>query len=181
MEAVRHVLTPRLLSGVAVATVALAVLVLAAPPGPRSVVAIGEPSTYTGPLLRDDRDRALPACPIPEVVPSAVVDGAAEKTALLFARAWTAGDVDSLVNLADPVFSGHAAALQLGGSLGQRPRIAVSGMGHDELAGPIGERCGADALRLMRVAAVRPRTAGAATVHIYTVWREGSSRVWAVR
>jgi len=114
-------------------------------------------------------------------VPSAVVDGAAEKTALLFARAWTAGDVDSLVNLADPVFSGHAAALQLGGSLGQRPRIAVSGMGHDELAGPIGERCGADALRLMRVAAVRPRTAGAATVHIYTVWREGSSRVWAVR
>jgi hypothetical protein len=144
-------------------------------------VAIGEPSTYTGPLLRDDRDRALPACPIPEVVPSAVVDGAAETTALLFARAWTAGDVDSLVNLADPVFSGHAAALQLGGSLGQRPRIAVSGMGHDELAGPIGERCGADALRLMRVAAVRPRTAGAATVHIYTVWREGSSRVWAVR
>ena len=84
MEAIRHVLTPRLLSGVAVAAVALAVLVLAAPPGPTSVVAIGEPSTYTGPLLRDDRDRALPACPIPEVVPSAVVDGAAEKTALLF-------------------------------------------------------------------------------------------------
>lgn len=180
MEAVRHLLSARLLSGVAVATAALAVLVLAAPPGP-AVVAIGEPSTYTGPALRDDRDRALPSCPTPEAVPASVIDAAAEKTALLFARAWTAGDVDALVGLADPVFSGHAASLRLGGSLGGHPRIAVSGMGHDDLAGPIGARCGADALRQMRVASVRARTPGAAPVHIYTVWRAGSSRVWAVR
>ena len=181
MEAVRHLLSARLLSGIAVAAAALAVLVLAAPPGPASVVAIGEPSTYTGPALRDDRDRALPSCPTPDAVPASVVDGAAEKTALLFARAWTAGDVDALVGLADPVFSGHAASLRLGGSLGDHPRIAVSGMGHDDLAGPIGARCGADALRLMRVASVRARTPEAAPVHIYTVWRAGSSRVWAVR
>jgi hypothetical protein len=181
VEAVRHVLTGRVLSGVAVAAGALAVLVLAAPPGPASVVAIGEPSTYTGPALRDDRDRALPACPAPAAVRAATVDAAARKTALLFARAWTTGDVDSLVGLADSGFTHHAASLQLGGSLGMRPRIAVSGMVDDELAAAVAARCGVEALSLMRIAAVRARTPGAAPVHLYTVWRVGSSRVWAVR
>ena len=181
MEAIRHLLTARFLSGVAVAVCALAVLVLAAPPGPARVVAIGEPSTYTGPALRDDRDRALPACPEPDSASAATIDAGSRKTALLFARAWTVGDVDSLVSLADTGFTHHAASLQLGGSLGTRPRIAVAGMGHDPLAGPVGARCGAEALRLMRIAFVRARRPGAAPVHLYMVWRNEGSHIWAVR
>ncbi len=181
MEAVRHLLSTRLLSGVAVATAALAVLVLAAPPGPASVVAIGEPSTYTGPAHRDERDRALPSCPAPSDVSAATVSLGARRVAERFVAAWASGVDLAMLHLSEPTFHGRAQGLALvSGGPGTDAKVRVSGMGHDPLAGPLGERCGPQALTLMRIVGFRP-TATASVTRLYVVWRPGGSRVWALR
>jgi hypothetical protein len=173
-----------MLSGVVVAVAALAVLVLAAPPGPSSVVAIGEPSTYTGPPPTSSGNGGqpeFPGCPFPVDVRTATVNSSAAKTAALFAHAWTSGDAKALIHLSDQTFAERAANLQLGSGLGRDPRIAVAGIRHSALAKTIAGRCGPDALKAVRIATVRARTPGAAPVHLYIVWRGGPSRVWAVR
>lgn len=171
-----------MLSGVVVAVGALAVLVLAAPPGPSSVVAIGEPSTYTGQQsVTDGAQPAFPGCPSTVEARGAVVDTSARRTAARFAEAWTTGNARALIHLSDPTFARRASDLQLGGSLGRRPRIAVSGLGSGAVADRIVERCGPAALDAVRIATVRARRPGAAPVHVYLVWRGGPSRVWAVR
>jgi len=181
VEAVRHLLSTRLLSGVAVATAALAVLVLAAPPRPASVVAIGEPSTYTGPAHRDERDRALPSCPAPSDVSAATVSLGARRVAERFVAAWASGVDLAMLHLSEPTFHGRAQGLALvSGGPGTDAKVRVSGMGHDPLAGPLGERCGPQALTLMRIVGFRP-TATASVTRLYVVWRPGGSRVWALR
>ncbi len=182
MEAVRHLLSARLLSGIVVAAAALAVLVLAAPPGPASVVAIGEPSTYTAPSSRDDRDRAFPACPAPSDVPAATVTLDARRVAHRFAGAWSAGSAEGMVGLSDPVFRGRARGLSLvAGGPGSAARARVVGIGHDPLAGPLGRRCGPQALTLMRVVQLRGTSVSRSTLQVYVVWRPDGSRVWALR
>lgn len=173
----------RLLSGGAVATCALAVLVLAAPPGPTSVVAIGEPSTYTGPSQRDERDRALPSCPAPSAVPAATVTKQARQVASRFVAAWAAGAGAVMVELAEPTFRGRTRGLALvsGGPVANaKAAVSVSGIGHDPLAGPLGERCGPLALTLMRIVGFRQAATGS-VARVYVVWRPDGSRVWALR
>jgi hypothetical protein len=172
----------RLLAGIAIAAAAMAVLIAAAPPGPAAVVAIGEPSTYTGPALRDDRDRALPACPGPAHIAAPLVTARAGATAERFIAAWAAGDAAALRALADPVFRGRAGNLSLHpGGPGAGAEMRVTGMGHDDLAAPIGERCGSAALALMRVADVRRVSTPLSVVHVYVVWRSNGPQVWALR
>jgi hypothetical protein len=172
----------RLLTGAAIAAAALTVLVAAAPPAPPSVIAAGVSSTYIGPAVRDDRDRALPACPGPARVAAPVVTARAGATAERFVAAWAAGDGVALRTLADPVFRGRAWNIGLHpGGPGTGAEMRVTGMGHDPLAAPVGERCGPAALALMRVVDVRRVSAPLSVLHLYVVWRSNGSQVWALR
>ena len=183
MEAVRHLLRGRLFSGIVIAVGALAVLVAAAPPGPSSVVAIGEPSTYTGPpAQRDERDRALPSCPAPADAPATRVTLDARQAAQRFVVAWAAGSAPAMIRLAEPTFRGRTEGLALvsGGPGRDAKIVSVGGIGHDPLAVPLGERCGPQSLTLMRIVGFRRRATGSVT-HLYMVWRPDGSRVWALR
>jgi hypothetical protein len=175
-------LNGRLLAGVAIAASALAVLVAAAPPGPSPVVAVGQPSTSAAAVVRDDRDRALPACPGAAHVSPHLVSTRAGTAAERFVDAWAWGDRARLQSLADPVYRGRATILAVRpGGPGVGAELQVLGMGHDPLAGPIGQRCGAAALALMRIVAVRGASPPQSVVHVYVVWRSTGSRVWALR
>jgi hypothetical protein len=57
----------------------------------------------------------------------------------------------------------------------------VVGIGHDPLAGPLGRRCGPQALTLMRVVQLRGTSVSRSTLQVYVVWRPDGSRVWALR
>ena len=182
VEAVRHLLSARLLSGIVVAAAALAVLVLAAPPGPASVVAIGEPSTYTAPSsARRPRPR-VPGLPGAVGRPGRHCHPDARRVAHRFAGAWSAGSAEGMVGLSDPVFRGRARGLSLvAGGPGSAARARVVGIGHDPLAGPLGRRCGPQALTLMRVVQLRGTSVSRSTLQVYVVWRPDGSRVWALR
>jgi hypothetical protein len=172
----------RLLAGIVIAAGALAVLVAAAPPAPSSVVAVGEPSTYAGPGLRDDRQPPLPACPGPAEVAAPLVTARAGATAERFLAAWQAGDGGRLVALSDPVFRDRARGLAFApGGPGKGAEVRVVGMGHDDLAVPIGQRCGASALALMRIVDVRRVSTPLSVIHLYVVWRSNGSQVWGLR
>jgi hypothetical protein len=124
---------------------------------------------------------AFAGCPFPVNAPAAAVDASARTTASLFARAWTDGDAKTLARLSDPTFADRAVNLQLGGSLGRKPRVAVARIGNGPVAETIRGRCGPGAVKAVRIATVRARTPGAAPVRLYLLWRGGPSRVWAVR